>query len=587
VLLLAASLLPAETYFWWAGLALLLVPTFTLQRQPIPVNALSVVVALFCALLLANAALFSPRYEFPDLYRPFILIGGFAVMATLHTEDCAKLLRSGTALLSLLVLFGLLQVLAAFWSYRMDPARASASFSTPNAFATAINLFLLPLLALALCGRGGRLTHAAVIWLFAGLLSTESRGGWIAFLAGLLFIVNFTGLPRARADQVRWLKLMAGLVATAFAYYALKGLVLASAPTLAPAPGKESLVSLLATDVVGRGTSYRVDLAAVSLGLIAERPIAGAGAGMFSPLYEMTKPPALDLGITFRFAHNDYLQTWVEFGLAGIVLLVAVAVVALVVIRKARHALPDDPIPLACGAAVAGVFAHALVDFPLYVPFVVMLLGAWLGVLAAHAGDARWAASLRAGIGERLRPLRTPVVASVVAAALLTWLAQPVAGFFAAHYALEQLFEGRVDEALYWQSVARRMEPRSGPRYWEEGVMWQEQALAAGDRALAARADALFAEGSRVDPYHPNSVSARARLHRMHPELLAAPASADTILAWSAQAVKLRPYMVGMRADYIRALAHAGHADEARRLAQAMASQHPASPLVRELIGEL
>jgi len=49
---------------------------------------------------------------------------------------------------------------------------------------------------------------------------------------------------------------------------------------------------------------------------------------------------------------------------------------------------------------------HALVDFPLYVPFPVMVFGGWLGVLAAHAGDAPWAAMLSAGVRERLRPLQ-------------------------------------------------------------------------------------------------------------------------------------------------------------------------------------
>jgi O-antigen ligase len=576
VLLLAASLIPTEIYFWWAGLALLLVPLFTLRRQPLPINALGAALALFCTLLLADAAFLTSRYVAQELYRPMILIAGFAAVATLRAEEFEKLLRAGTALQSLLVLFGLLQVLAGFWPYGLDPARAAATFSTPNTFATAINLFLLPMIALALCGRGGRLSHAAAFWLFAGLLSTQSRGGWVAFMVGVLFIVNYIGLPKTRKDQTRWLGLAAGLAATALAYYALKSL-----------PGERSMVGLVTADVVERGTSYRIDLAAVTLGLIAERPVSGAGAGTFWPLYEMAKPPALDIGVTFPFAHNDYLQTWLEFGLAGIVLLGAVIVAGLAMIRKARRARPDDPVPLACGAALAGLFAHALVDYPLYVPFTVMVLGAWLGALAAHGGDAPWAANLRASFGEPLRPLRTPLMAAVTAVALMAWLAQPVAGYFAAHHALQQLFSARVDEALYWQTVARRMEPRSGVRYWEEGVIWRDQALEGGDRSLAAQADALFAAGTRVDPYNPNNFLERARLHRLHSELFERPASAEAILEWSERAVKLRPYMLLTRAEYARALARAGRTDEARSLAQGLASQYPESLFVRQLVEEL
>jgi hypothetical protein len=269
------------------------------------------------------------------------------------------------------------------------------------------------------------------------------------------------------------------------------------------------------------------------------------------------------------------------------VLLGAVMLAALAMVRAARRARPHDPVPLACGAALAGIFAHAFFDFPLYAPFPLIVLGAVLGVLAAHAGDSRWGVRLRAGVGESLRPVRTPLVAAVTAVALLAWFAQPVAGQYAARHAMERFFALHVDEALYWQSVARRMEPRSSARYWQEGLLWRDMALATGDRALAAQADALFAGGTRVGPYDPNNFAERARLHLQHPGLLEQPASAEAILEWSAHAAKLRPYLIWTRADYARALAHAGRKDEARRLAQALASQYPEAPSVRRLGEEL
>ena len=122
------------------------------------------------------------------------------------------------------MLFGLLQVFFGFWPYEPDFKRAQATFVTPNTFATAINLFLLPCLALAVNGRGGRATYAASLWLFAGLLSTESRGGWLAFLVGVYFIVAYSGLPASLEARARWLRMLAGLLSTLIVYYAMKAL---------------------------------------------------------------------------------------------------------------------------------------------------------------------------------------------------------------------------------------------------------------------------------------------------------------------------------------------------------------------------
>ncbi len=584
-MLLAASLLPADLYLWWGGVVLLLLAFYNAPGHRLLANALSIGLALFCAWLFASAAFFTPHYSANALYRPVVLFGGFAAAAVLDRAALQRLLHAAAALLSLLVLIGLLQVFFEFWSYVPESKRAAAAFATPNTFATAINLILLPCVALAVMGRGGLQTYLLSLWLFAGLLSTEGRGGWIAFLVGLVFIATYSGLPGkgTREAWARWLRVLAGLVGVLIAYYAMKALFVSKALT----HGGGSLVGMLAEDIMARGSSFRIDLAAVALGQIAERPFAGAGANTFWPLYEMAKPPELDNGLTFPFVHNDYLQTWVEFGLPGIVLLCAVIVAALAILLKCRNSERSDPVPLSCGAALAGIFAHAVVDFPLYVPFPNLVLGAWLGVLAARAGDAPWASPVFTSLGNRLRPLRTPLVSGAVVFAILAWLGQPAIGDLAARRALDQLAAGNAQEGLYWQSVARRLEPLSGRRHWEEGVIWRDQALASSDRTFAAKADAIFAEGARVDPYDANNFTERARLHRLHANLLEQPVSPAVVLEWNAQVLKLRPYMLAAQAEYARALVHAGRVDEARRLARAIAEKHPESQIARRLAAEL
>ena len=190
-------------------------------------------------------------------------------------------------------------------------------------------------------------------------------------------------------------------------------------------------------------------------------------------------------------------------------------------------------------------------------------------------------------MGDRLRPLRTPLISGAVTVAVLAWLAQPAIAYVAAERALAELFAGRADEGLYWQSVARRMEPRSGRRHWEEGVILRDQAVAGKDRSFAAKADAAFAEGTRVDPYDVNNFVERARLHMLHPDLLDQPAPPETVLAWSSEVLRLRPYALATQAQYARALAYAGRADEARRLARDMLARHPDSQIARRLVADL
>ncbi|MGH8630712.1 MAG: O-antigen ligase family protein, partial [Burkholderiales bacterium] len=377
LLLLAGALLAGNAYRWGA-IALLLMAYLSSTTRALPANALSVSLGLYCAWLFANAAFVTPAYSAEDHYRPLALLGGFCVAAVLSRETQVQLFRAGAALLGLLVLIGLLQFFFGFWHLAHNPQRAAATFVTPNTFATAINLFLLPLAGLVLTRQGSRNTYALLLWLFAGLLATESRGGWLAFAAGLGFIAFFVGAERIRETRREWLTLIASLVAVS--------VVFSIAMRLAPPAG---LTEAFGETILSRGTSYRIDIAMVTLGRIAEHPLAGAGAGMFRPLFEMSKPAELDIGASFPYAHNDYLQIWLEFGLTGLALLVAIIGAGLTLVLRARAGGTSDPLPLACGAAAAGFFTHALVDFPLYVPFLLLVIGLWLGAFAARFGHDR------------------------------------------------------------------------------------------------------------------------------------------------------------------------------------------------------
>ena len=580
LLLLAAALLQGNAYRWGA-IGLLAASVYAAPNRMLPANALSIGMAVLCGWLFFSAAFLTPSYSAESLYRPCILLGGYAVGAALERSALTQLFRAGVALLALLVLLGLLQFYFGVWHLAHNPQRAAATFITPNTFATAINLILLPLVALTF-GRGGsQWAYFLALWMFAGLLATESRGGWLAGLAGLAFIAWYLGLPRTRESKKRWLQLIVGLLGVF--------IVFSAAMRFVPLLGFGSPAGLADTfgeTIISRGTSLRADITMVALGQIADWPFAGAGANMFRNLYEMKKPVELDIGSTFLFVHNDYLQVWLEYGLFGLALLAATMVAALSLLRDARRAHREDPLPLLCGAAAVGIFAHAVVDFPLYIPFLLLLTGLWLGALSASAGDSARLAPFFVRIGARLAPLRSAVATGALVIAALAWLAQPTIADLAGQKALYELGAGRPEGGLYWQSVARRLEPRNGVHYWTEAVIWRDQAVEAHDKELAARADMLFADGMRADPYQVANFLERARLHRLHPNLFDQPARQQEILAWTGEALRLRPYSLPVQAERARSLSNVGRREEANGIVRTMLERHPNTAMALGLTTE-
>ena len=188
---------------------------------------------------------------------------------------------------------------------------------------------------------------------------------------------------------------------------------------------------------------------------------------------------------------------------------------------------------------------------------------------------------------EKLGRIVTVPVRWALAIAALAWLAQPVLADLASRRAIEELSAGRADGGLYWQSVARRLEPRNAVHYWAEATIWRDQAEAAGDRALAARAEALFIEEIQVNPYEIAPYVELARFHRQYPQLFDRPKTPAEILDWTGKALKLRPDSLLVHAEHARALAFAGRAEEARRMLRGMQAWHPEAKLTRDLAAEL
>lgn len=223
--------------------------------------------------------------------------------------------------------------------------------------------------------RGSALIRFSFIAGMAALLLSGSRGGWIALCSGLA--ISMAGLRwPARSTRVPALGLV---LAFLIAFLALPSPLnrydttsLRKLSEFAAPAGNGS------PDPAQGGASWRIMVWRVGWRMAKDRPLHGWGLGSFNVLYldrladflrspENKKyAPLAEQGIDY--AHNDYLQTWIEMGFIGLALLAwfLVSLIAGGLSRAKRMTEGDRWIS---GALIAGCTAslvEGMVSFPFY-----------------------------------------------------------------------------------------------------------------------------------------------------------------------------------------------------------------------------
>ncbi len=268
--------------------------------------------------------------------------------------------------------------------------RGSGTYICPNHLAGLLEIALPLALAYLLSGRLGHLARVllgySVLVMIAGLVSTESRGGWAA--AALSLLVLLAVLLGQRGQRLPALIVLVLLTVAAV-----------------------WIVSEVKT------TSERVDKAFNPDKLDDPRfkiwPAAvkiwqgnfwwGAGPGHFDHLFQLHR----DGFIQARpgRAHNDYLDTLADYGVAGAALVAAAFVlVFLGVFRVWKHiqregedfrSRQSNRTAFVLGGSVAllSLLLHSVVDFNFHIPANATAAVVIMALLAAHfrfATDEHW-----------------------------------------------------------------------------------------------------------------------------------------------------------------------------------------------------
>jgi O-antigen ligase len=112
----------------------------------------------------------------------------------------------------------------------------------------------------------------------------------------------------------------------------------------------------------------------------------GSGIGSFVPVFQQAVPDTLLMPAYINAAHNDYVQVWLEAGIAGF-LVAALAASALVMALRllARGASGDRRLAWSAIFGIAVVLVHSLVDYPLRTPALMAVAALLAGILVAQA----------------------------------------------------------------------------------------------------------------------------------------------------------------------------------------------------------
>jgi len=254
-------------------------------------------------------------------------------------------------------------------------------------------------LALLFNKRSGRNTKvllaAAVVIMGIAIVFTSSRGGVLAFISVLAFVTMLNFFSGRWSDE-KSLKESGNEPQPKIVLVAAAGsLVLVILGSVLLLGGNESLFRGIGVTQIQDGVSNgRAHFWSIALKIFLEHPILGAGLEAFGVAF--TKHDTWNGLFRVEQAHNEYLQTLADAGIAGFVCVCAFVYLlfkkGLRTIASARGFRRDAAIGALAGCF--GILIHSFFDFPLRTPsnaffFLMLCAIATVPVQSAHSGHSR------------------------------------------------------------------------------------------------------------------------------------------------------------------------------------------------------
>lgn len=396
-------------------------------RIKLPRTKLNRPIILFILLSLFLTLIVSPYKSMSTQWVMNIL--GYAILfyaVVLYAEDE----KTRSRLIYAVILLGMLEAAyAIIHGVYLGTPRIEGTFSNPNHLAgylAAISTFLLALILFENSQRRRLLVGVVLLLTLVTIVLSQSRGGFLALIAGFTFVLWFRYRMKA-------LYLMAGVLVVV---------------TIVPNPLSHRVKELPFTDIYAYS---RIDIWKSGLAMVKDHP-AGTGLGMYrysSRPYAIPNEKAIaHYGKYAESAHNQYLHIVVEMGFIGLLIyLFGMAMMG----REARDALVSSagrergPVIGFAGIMLA-TFVHGLVEANLRSPSITILLVLSGGFLAT-AGNQTARAKQEWEIALALKRYHIAFLAVLV---VLTgiFVVKSAGAYYISVYADELRNKGAVDKAI-------------------------------------------------------------------------------------------------------------------------------------------
>lgn len=583
VLVLFLSLFIHNYTVWFLSLSVLVLLSLFYLKKELVLTPLLLLVAVFITLFIININVISPVDNAEANYLISLFTAGFVLSTYANEQFIKNTLSILVCIFILLTILGLIQYLTGYGYLVQLGQAANAIFYTPNTFAASLNIILLPLIIFYIFDNAAKYLLSAILILFAGLLVSQSRGGWVAFLFSMLFIYVLIKIVGINFNRQRIKRLLLGLMLVFSCYVVINqsGLKNENNTILL----SENINHLIRSDNVVSTMTRRFEHYNIAWEQIKKTPLAGTGFHTYQ-YFQLRDQQAPYIGIRTRYVHNDYLQLWMETGISGVVLFIALFILPVYYLIKWIRRIRQNELMvlIAILAGLASFYIHALVDFIFYVPFILFMFGFSLGVFNQYINKhclAGYVVTLPARLinARFLKPLTCLVIVG--------FLSQPVIAQLAYNKAIERTQSLDIETALKLYELARRFAPTVPAYYWYEGAVLMNAVKLNQHSPSAVRADKLFAKGMNVGSFTVKNSLARAELHRDYGYLLADREDLNIVLSWNEAALYWRPSDPIVRAEHLKTLVAMRQYEKANTLLDNYLLQTPMSKellAVKELL---
>ena len=138
---------PGFAFWWgWGSLSLLLIAYFITSETKLNITPFFIAVLLYAISMLFNIFFINPAFHPEAVYFIAFLFVSFMFGRNLNLFQSNQLSKIILLIFCVLSLWGIYQYLTGMGYIKNMGNRANSIFATPNTFAAAINLFLIPLI---------------------------------------------------------------------------------------------------------------------------------------------------------------------------------------------------------------------------------------------------------------------------------------------------------------------------------------------------------------------------------------------------------------------------------------------------------